>query len=85
MFIQELLVAQLTEPLCSDFCPRLNGGERIAVEIVDNGIIFRTGDKGNKIFAPHSMNKFIRHIKHYSNLTGHPGGRKLYYPIRKYF
>lgn len=67
------------------FAAVLTGERRIAFEIDDNGILVRTGDKGNQSVAPNSMQERIHHINHYSKLSGHRGGRKLYYRIRKDF
>ena len=54
-----------------------------AFEIDDKGILVRCGDKGNQIVAPHSLKKKILHVHHLSLLASHPGGRKMYYQIRK--
>ena len=83
--IEELLTAQLTDSFCVDVRRRLNKGEVSAFDLDDNGIIVRTSDKGNQIVAPQSLKELILHIHHYPKLAGHPGGRKMYYKIRKDF
>ena len=83
--IEELLKAQLTDAFSVDVRRRLNKAEVNAFDLDDNGILVRTSDKGNQIVAPQSLKDRILHINHYPKLAGHPGGRKMYYKIRKDF
>ena len=82
---EELLQAQLRDEFCASIRRKLNEGGEMSFEINDDGILVRSGDKGEQIVVPHSLKQRILYINHHTLLAGHPGGRKLYYKIRKDF
>lgn len=51
----------------------------------DHGILIRMAEAGAQIVVPHALKQRILFLNHYPITAGHPGGRKLYYRIRKDF
>ena len=83
--MEEILSAQLHDRLCSDTFIRLNEGEGSAFKIDDNGLLVRTVNPDPQIVVPHSLKKRVLMLNHRPKLAAHPGGRKLYYRIKRHF
>ena len=70
---------------CSEIRRRLNGGEVLAFEFDDDGVLIRTAEAGPQIVVPDTLKQRVLYANHYSKLAGHPGGRKLYYRLRRHY
>ena len=83
--LEEFVNAQLEDRFCADIHRRLNEGEGIAFGVDDNGLLVRTTQRDHQIVVPHSLKKHVLMLNHYPKVAGHPGGRKLYYRIKRHF
>lgn len=83
--LEELLREQLTDAFCAAIRSRLNGGEVLPFRLDDRGILVRTVEAYEQIVIPHSLKSRVLHLAHYSQLSGHPGGTKLYLSLRRDF
>ena len=71
------------DSFCSEIRRVLNGGV-LAFKFDDDGILIRTAEAGPQIVVTDFLKQRVLYANHYSNLAGHPGGRKLYYRIRRH-
>ena len=83
--MEELVSAQFHDRFCSDIHRRLNEGEGLSFALDDNGLLVRTVNPDHQIVIPHSLKKRVLMLNHRPKLAAHPGGRKLYYRIKRHF
>ena len=78
---EELVIAQLSDPFCIEVRQKLNTGTITPFGFTEDGLLVRqvTNDQ---VVIPHNLKERVLHIHHYSRLSGHPGGRKLYMSIK---
>ena len=82
--IEELLVAQQQDALCTDIRRKLDAGEAMSFKMNEDGLLCRIMEH-EQIVVPQSLRPRVLHIYHYARLSGHPGGRKLYHAIKRHF
>lgn len=51
----------------------------------ENGLLVRTTKPSAQIIVPHSLNRQLQALSHYPVLSGHPGGRTIYYRVNQHF
>ena len=83
--VEELLRAQQEDDFCSAVRARLNGGERIPFALDETGVLRRHVERHPQIVVPESLQARVLYLSHHSKIAGHPGGRKLYYSLRRHF
>jgi transposase InsO family protein len=81
----ELLTEQLSDDFCSRIRSRVNAGERIPFNEDGRGYLVRTVCNPPQLVLPQSLRARLLHAAHHGRLAGHPGGRKLYYVLRRHF
>ena len=80
---EELVTAQLSDPFCQEIRRKMNTGEVRAFGINDYGLLCRQVSH-DQIVIPHVLKARLLRIHHYSRLAAHPGGRRLYYSLRRH-
>jgi hypothetical protein len=81
----ELLTEQLTDEFCAKIRARINAGDSIPFVENDRGFLVRTVCTPPQLVIPQSLRARLLHAGHHAQLAGHPGGRKLYYVLRRFF
>ena len=80
---EELVTAQLSDSFCQEIRRKLNTGEVRAFGYNNDGLLCRQVSH-DQIVVPHVLKARVLHIHHYSRLAAHPGGRRLYYSLRRH-
>lgn len=81
--IDELVISQHTDPFCIDVHYRLNGWDILPFTLDSSGVVTRIVDRYPQMVIPETLKSRSMHITHHSELSGHPGGRKMYYILRR--
>lgn len=76
---------QSSDVFCSEIKKRLNSGDELTLFLDEGRLLIITAETGTQVFVPHNLKIRVLHISHYSRLSAQPGGRQLYYSIRRYF
>ena len=82
---EELLTEQQSDEFCMKVREQINSGEPVAFAEDQRGILVRTVCNPPQLVVPESLRERLLHAAHHAQLAGHPGGRKLYYVLRRYF
>ena len=82
---EELIREQASDELCTRLRQRLTAGEDIPFVEDPRGVLIRTSTRVPQIVVPQSLRARLLHASHYARMAGHPGGRKLYYKLRRHF
>lgn len=80
---EELISTQLSDRFCTDIRARLDRGERLPFLDDEQGILTRIVDENTQVVIPQELQSRLLHISHFAKTAGHPGGRKLYYTLRR--
>ncbi len=80
---EELVTCQLSDSFCQETRRKMNTGEVRAFGFNDDGLLCRQVSH-DQIIVPHVLKARVLHIHHHSRLAGHPGGRRLYYNLRRH-
>ena len=81
----ELVYEQTNDKDCRNIVARLARGEGLPFAVDDQGILFRTTAGDQQIYIPRPLRDRVLRLSHYSKLSGHPGGRRLYHFLRRSF
>ena len=80
---EEFARHQLNDPFCVGIRSRINAGDRIPFKEDDSGVLVRVIEEHPQIVVPHELKPRVLHLAHYPATSGHPGGRKMYYTVRR--
>lgn len=83
--LTELLRKQHSDTFCAAIRSRPNGGDVLPFRLEERGILLRTVDFHEQIVNLHMLKSRVLHLAHYSQLSGHPKGTKLYLTLRRNF
>ena len=83
----EILLEQQRDALCTEIRSKMEQGDvnQRSFMVDDEGILLRTASGGHQIVVPTSLQPRVLRIAHYSKISGHPGGRRLYQYLRRNF
>ena len=82
---EELLREQSSDEFCRSILSRLRKGERPPFAVDTEGFLVRIAAEREQLVIPLSLQARVLHLSHYARLAGHPGGRRLYYYLTRYF
>ena len=80
---EEIARHQMTDEFCTTIRQYLNQGEKIPFLVDDTGVLVRTVEADPQVVVPHAPKARVLNMGHHTTLAGHPGGRKMYYTLRK--
>eukprot|EP00171_Calliarthron_tuberculosum_P022587 IDg22587t1 len=84
--IEELVEAQTYDNFSNEIRSALNRGDTVRFrDNPDTGILERISPEGHKAVIPEVLQLRLLHLAHYPQVSGHPGGRKMYQTMRKQF
>ena len=83
--LEELVRSQASDTFCQSIRSRLNGGEEVPFADDDRGFLIRRVEANEQIIIPQELRTRVLHISHFAKVSGHPGGRKLYNGLRRFF
>ena len=85
---EELIREKAVDPFCSRIKEEMDAGKArtFTTEAEElEGTLCRTAAEFVQVVIPQSLRDRILGLSHYPKLAGHPGGRKLYKTLRRYF
>ncbi|CDF40830.1 unnamed protein product [Chondrus crispus] len=84
----ELICEQAVDPFCNRIKEEMDTGKvrKFSMETEElEGTLCRTAADFVQVVIPQSLRDRVLGLRHYAKLAGHPGGRKLYKTLRRYF
>ncbi|CDF34164.1 unnamed protein product [Chondrus crispus] len=85
---EELIREQAVDPFCNRIKEEMDAGKvrtfSMKTEELE-GTLCRTAAEFVQVVIPQSLRDRVLGLSHYAKLAGHPGGRKLYKTLRRYF
>ncbi|CDF32470.1 unnamed protein product [Chondrus crispus] len=85
---EELIREQAVDPFCNCIKEEMDAGKvrTFSMETEElEGTLCRTAAEFVQVVIPQSVRDRVLGLSHYAKLAGHPGGRKLYKTLRRYF
>lgn len=61
----------------------MDEGIGVPFQVDEGGILGRTAEGHPQVVIPQSLQSRVLHMAHHAKAAGHPGGRKLYYTLRR--
>lgn len=83
--LEELILAHLHGAFCSEILSQERQGEIIPFLTDKNGLLVRTENHSTQIVVAHTIKQPVLTWSRYPVLTGHYGGRKIYYKVKQQF
>ena len=80
---EEIVREQAEDPYCKDIRSTINQGHILPFEDDDTGVLIRTVTRNPQVVIPQKLKARLLHFTHHALLSGAPGGRKLYYTLRR--
>ena len=80
---EELLRAQANDSFCLSIRSRLNGGEDLPFVDDYRGYLTRVVERHLQVVIREILRARILHMEHHVKTSAHPGGRRMYYSIRR--
>lgn len=85
--IDELVIEQSKDPYCRSIRRQIDRGDEIPFLEDDRGLLVRRAplDDRLQIVVPASLRQRTLYLSHYPQASGHPGGTRMYYTLRRTF
>ena len=82
--LEELHLAQASDPFCKVIFSRLIGREDLPFAVDDRGFLSRYVEAFPQIVIPQTLKSRVLYIRHHAKLGAHPGGKKMYGTMRRF-
>ena len=82
--LEDLVLAQASDPFCKVIRSRLNGREDLPFAVDDRGFLSRYEEAFPRILIPQTLKPRVLYISHHAKLAAHPGVRKMYAALRRF-
>jgi RNase H-like domain found in reverse transcriptase/Integrase zinc binding domain len=80
--VDEMRNAQIQDPYCIEHINRLTAYDNFLFD--DDGLLIHiSADKNRQIVAPAVLQDHVLTLAHYPRFAGHPGGNRLYAPLKR--
>ena len=83
--LDELRREQNVDSFCRQTRARLRRGERLPFADNPSGFLCRYATEREQVVIPATLQARVLRLSHFNVTAGHPGGRRLYYYLSRYF